>query len=43
MEGIGEQLGAMANLFLLMIPLSLMGLWKLGEVLCWLIRHLHWS
>jgi hypothetical protein len=42
-EAIGGLFKAMAWAILLLIPLSLLGLWKLVEIVVWFWQHVRWA
>ena len=39
MEGYGDGIQGLITLFLIQIPLSILGLWKLIEILIWVVRN----
>ena len=38
--GIGESIANLFKILLLLFPLSILGIWKLIELICWIISHI---
>ena len=41
-EGCGSALTALVTVFAVLVPLSMLGLWKLCEIVWWVLSHIEW-
>ena len=37
----GDELKAFFTMFFVMIPLAILGIWKLIEIIIWIFQHIH--